>query len=154
MTQCQEATVIPIWRTAIWKWGVCKWDILKHSISNWIKLIFNHFEMPHFEMSHLQMAVFQTVVTVLFFEWKLFRGLNEWFSYKFLNFRKNFGTKIIRITLNFTLRDDRRTKNFECLRVFKPWFVLVCFLQLRDLFNVFFLDIEVILKVVSTTHSI
>ena len=42
-----EATVIPIWKTAICKWGVCKWAILKHPIFNvlnfrsWIKLIFD-----------------------------------------------------------------------------------------------------------------
>ena len=42
-----EATVTPIWETAICKWGICKQDILKHPIFNvlnfrgWIKHIFD-----------------------------------------------------------------------------------------------------------------
>ena len=49
-----EATVIPVWKTAICKRGICKWGILKIPVfyvlnfKGWIKLIFDRVDLCNF----------------------------------------------------------------------------------------------------------
>ena len=72
-----EATVIPIWKTAICKWGIYKWGILKCPVFNvlnfrgWIQLIYDKITLIYFvknafnpasEVQNIENGVFQNAL--------------------------------------------------------------------------------------------